>query len=133
MWSADSGDDIYASTAPVINTNYQMAWRYTGPGAYIIDENGTEVLHGSAIGGLDWRTGTHGIGNHVAATERRWGGLIAEMIFYNGIYTTSEVATIESSIQSQGGITTVTPASSLPYRVYNLGKMLLNNGTLILR
>lgn len=110
LWQADIGDQMFASTAPINNTPYQISWRYVGSNQFIIKENGAEVWNGPSATGIDWRNGLHAIGNNAPdAAANSWAGQIAEVIFYNGIYNSGDVGDIETSMQSHGGIGGGTP------------------------
>ena len=99
-WQSDNGDFVNSVTTPSFSQTYQASHRYRDSNLFDIDVDGVAVMTGEASpGGLDWRSGIHVMGNSAngTGTQRAWGGLIAEIIFYNGNYSTGDTNDIQTS------------------------------------
>lgn len=136
FWQADFGEQLASNVTAVSGNDYQMSYRYPTADTFVIEQNCTEILNQVNAGGpIDWRSGAQVMGNSgYTSTDIPWSGLIAELVFYNGTYSSGDLDDVQYSLATQGGISGCTTAPvSLPYRIYNLSKMLLNSGTFILR
>ncbi len=133
-WQSDFGTLLASSNAAVSGTDYQLSYRYVGSDTFTIDVNCTEVLNSVSGVAIDWRSGDQVIGNSgYTAGDQPWNGLIAELIFYNGLYSSGDLDDIQQSMATQAGVSGCSPAPSLSqYRIYNIGQMLLNRGSLII-
>ena len=99
-WQADNGDFINSATNASFDVTYQASHRYRDSDLFDISVDGTAVMTGEASAtGFDWRSGIHILGNssNGAGVQRAWGGLIAEVIFYNGNYSTGDTDDIQTS------------------------------------
>lgn len=135
FWQPDLGATLASNDAGVSGTDYMLSYRYLGSSTFTIDRNCTEVLNQVSGTAIDWRNGEQVLGNSgYAASDRPWDGLIAELIFYNGIYSSGDVDDIQSSMATQAGVSGCsTGGASLPqYRIYNIGQMLLQRGTMVI-
>ncbi|RJQ33853.1 hypothetical protein C4568_03570 [Candidatus Parcubacteria bacterium] len=139
IWQADLGENILSANAPVVDTNYQLSYRYDGTSNFIINVNCTEEANQVNAGGpADWRTaGTDVIGNSAStAADRLWGGLIAELIVFKTAYSAGDVTNIQTSMGTQGNITgcAAAPAADTPSLLrINGGTWWTRGGSLIIR
>lgn len=142
IWQGDLGEQVLSTVPPTTDTDYVLGYRYLGSSNFSINANCTEVANGSTPGPVDWRSnGTDVIGNSGnTAADRVWNGLIAEMIVYNGAYTTGDVNDIQTAFGTHGNVSACAssgggsqPFTPGQYRAYNLGTFLLNQGTLLFR
>lgn len=134
FWQADFGEELASNVAAVSGNDYQLSYRYPAADTFTIDVNCAEVLNQVNPGGpIDWRTGDQVLGSSgYTVTDRPFGGLIAELIFYNGVYASDDIDDIQTSMGAQAGVSTCGPQPPTGPLYFSVGKLLVTGGKLII-